>query len=371
MLPLVINLLSAAATPVASFGLITDVHYANAVPSYELGSRYYNDSLPKMRNALADIAPAAGNNLSFIIEMGDYKDVDLSLCPNIATPTPSVPCIDAAIDFLRVIESEFVEGAGSVERYHLFGNHDVDVLNQSVVEATVVNGPLATAGGRGYYSFRAANADARSAVHSGLRFIALNGDYTSNGSAWADLDGGKVAGESWDQANVPPVQLAFLEKELNDALANGEKVVVFVHERLDGNGADPPAGKGLGPPLPKSSAGWVNSCSLQNAEAVRGLVEKHPGLVLATFSGHDHAPQPPFTKENLASPLYFTHSAMVEGSLADGHNSYSVVTVMDDCTVVVDGRVDAMSVTVPGPPGCVVKSGLLVAARQEATNHIA
>ena len=356
LLPLVINLLSGAAAPVASFGLITDLHYANAEHA---GTRYYNDSIPKMRQALADIAPASGNNLSFIIEMGDYKDVDASLCPAIKTPTPSYACVDAALDFLRVIESEFVEAAGAVERYHLLGNHDVDVLNQSVVDATVANGPIAAAGGRGCYSFRAANAEARSAVHSGLRFVALNGDYTSNGTAWNDLDGGKVPGEDWSHANVPPAQLVFLEKELDDALANGEKVVVFVHERLDGGGADPPAGKGLGPPLPSSSAEWVNACSLQNAETVRGMLEKHPGLVLATFSGHDHVPVPAFTKVNLASPLYFTHNAMVEGALADGHNSYSMVTVMDDCTVIVDGRVDAMSVTVPGPPGCVVKSSFL------------
>lgn len=56
-----------------------------------------------------------------------------------------------------------------------------------------------------------------------------------------------------------------------------------------------------------------------------------------------------YTKETSASPLYFTHHALVEGALP--HNAYSVVDILANCTIVVRGFVDAYNVTIPGPPG--------------------
>jgi hypothetical protein len=57
-----------------------------------------------------------------------------------------------------------------------------------------------------------------------------------------------------------------------------------------------PVGVGMGPPCPSGNRAWVDDCSLQNAAVVRNLLERHSGLVLATFSGHDHVPKPPYTK---------------------------------------------------------------------------
>ena len=78
------------------------------------------------------------------------------------------------------------------------------------------------------------------------------------------------------------------------------------------------------------------------------------GIVLATFSGHDHAPKPPFTVG--AGPmapdlLMFTHSAMVEGPHATS-NAYSVVTVFDNCTVAIDGFGNTTSLVHGAAPGC-------------------
>jgi hypothetical protein len=78
------------------------------------------------------------------------------------------------------------------------------------------------------------------------------------------------------------------------------------------------------------------------------------GVVLATFSGHDHAPFPAYTVASGGHPMYFTHAALVEGPRSNS-NAYSVVDVMEDCSIVVKGYKNASSVTHPGPPGCTIK----------------
>jgi hypothetical protein len=144
--------------------------------------------------------------------------------------------------------------------------------------------------------------------------------------------------------------LTFLATQLDAALAAGQRAIVFVHYRLDG-GPGGPAGKGVGPPLPPANAAWVTDCTLQNAAAVRTIIEKHPGLVLATFSGHDHAPYPPWSRETVDSPVYFTHAALVEGSFP-ASNAYSVVKLFPNCTLNVHGFENATSAVFPGPPNC-------------------
>jgi hypothetical protein len=52
--------------------------------------------------------------------------------------------------------------------------------------------------------------------------------------------------------------------------------------------------------------------------------------------------------------MYFTHAALVEGPRSNS-NAYSVVDVMEDCSIVVKGYKNASSVTHPGPPGCTIK----------------
>ena len=183
-----------------------------------------------------------------------------------------------------------------------------------------------------------------------VRFITLNGDFTDHDEAWADLDR-PFPGESWSQPNVPSFQLTWLEAELAAALAAGQRVIVFVHYRLDGRGG--PAGTGLGPPLPAGNAGWVDDCTLENAAVVRALLEQHPGLVLATFSGHDHAPKPAWSQAARGKPAYFTHAALVEGSYP-ASNAYSVVTLAADCSLTVRGFGNASSAVLRGPPGCAI-----------------
>lgn len=57
--------------------------------------------------------------------------------------------------------------------------------------------------------------------------------------AWSDLDGLVVPGEAWDQPNLPTAQMEWLALQLQQAQAAGQRVVVFVHYRLDGGPGGP------------------------------------------------------------------------------------------------------------------------------------
>ena len=62
----------AAPSDFVSFGIITDVHYADAD---SIGDRIYRDSLPKVVQATSDISAAKAD---FLIELGDFKDTDVT-----------------------------------------------------------------------------------------------------------------------------------------------------------------------------------------------------------------------------------------------------------------------------------------------------
>ena len=55
---------------VLRFGIVTDVHYADVDP---ISTRFYRDSLSKMRQATYDFK---NEGCDFIIELGDFKDTD-------------------------------------------------------------------------------------------------------------------------------------------------------------------------------------------------------------------------------------------------------------------------------------------------------
>ena len=174
-----------------------------------------------------------------------------------------------------------------------------------------------------------------------LHFVVLNGNFDAAAVPWAAIDAPAPGTDfSWKSPWVPSPQVEWLAQDLAAAAARGQKAIVFVHYRVDG-----------GPGMHQS--GWVNTCTLDNALVVRDVLASS-GIVLATFSGHDHYPKPPFTVG--AGPmapdlLMFTHSAMVEGSHATS-NAYSVVTVFDNCTVAIDGFGNTTSLLHGAAPGC-------------------
>jgi hypothetical protein len=124
----------------ARFGIITDVHYAD----YDtVGTRFYRDSLPKVKDAVAAISAAKAD---FMIELGDFKD---TVCPGANKGTVPANCTTKTVGFIDTIEGAMAQFGGP--RFHVLGNHDVDVLNQSVVLKHLHNTGMLNS--EGHYAF--------------------------------------------------------------------------------------------------------------------------------------------------------------------------------------------------------------------------
>jgi hypothetical protein len=214
---------AAARTPFR-FGLVTDSHYADAESK---GTRFYRESLAKMREAVERLR---AERVEFLGMLGDMKDM---------APGESEA---RTFSHLVAIEREIQRFGGPT--YHVLGNHDMDNLSKAQVVGHVVNTGIPR--GRSFYGFQ----------RGGLRFIVLDATYDQGGR---DYDHGKF---DWRDANIPPAQLSWLEAELRVRRA---PTIVFVHQRLDGTG----------------------HASIRNREAVRQVLEAS-GQVLAVFQGHDH-----------------------------------------------------------------------------------
>jgi alpha-L-fucosidase len=209
---------------VLRFGLVTDIHYADAVA---LGPRHYRQSTEKLR---AVVAQWNAEGLDFAVELGDFKDQNV---PPDGTKT---------LAYLGAIESVFGEFRGP--RHHVLGNHDLDSLTKTQFLETITNPGIAK--DRSFYSFSA----------KGVRFFVLDACFKSDGTPF---DRGDF---KWEDANIPEPELAWLETEL---AASSEPAVVFIHQQLEGEGA----------------------YFVKNAPAVRKVLEDS-GKVLAVFQGHRH-----------------------------------------------------------------------------------
>ncbi len=218
---------SAASAPPAvglRFGLVTDVHYANADPR---GANFYRESLAKLREAIERFR---ADGAAFVAELGDFKDMQ--------TGEPEARTLEDLI----AVEAEFQRFGGPT--YHVLGNHDVDNLSKAQVLAHVTNTGIDAA--RSYYAF----------TGGGIRFIVLDTDFTRDGG---DYDHGHF---DWRDIHVPPPELDWLRAELT---AGTSPAIVFAHHRLDGDG----------------------TVQVVNRAEVRAILEQS-GRVLAVFQGHDH-----------------------------------------------------------------------------------
>ena len=102
-------LLSAKSSPLR-FGVVTDLHYAEREVTI---NRYYRKSRQKLQDAI-DVFNRS--KLDFVIELGDFKDMDEA--HDAAT----------ALRFLDDIESVLQGFHGRV--YHVLGNHDMDCISK-------------------------------------------------------------------------------------------------------------------------------------------------------------------------------------------------------------------------------------------------
>jgi len=206
------------------FGLLADPHYADANP---VGTRFYRESLPKVREAVDALRTARAE---FLVELGDLKDM-VAGEPDTRT-----------LAYLTAIEAEIARFGGPT--YHVLGNHDMDNLSKAQFLGAVVNTGIGA--NRASYAF----------TRGGIRFVTLDACCLADGT---DYDHGNF---DWRESYVPAPQLDWLRRELSSST---EPVVVFCHQRLDA----------------------VSDPCVKNSPDVRSILESS-GKVIAAFHGHDH-----------------------------------------------------------------------------------
>jgi hypothetical protein len=262
-----------------SFGIVTDVHYADRDL---IGSRNYRESLAKMTEC---VKLMNDKKVDFFVELGDLKDQGNPITE------------ESTLKYLDTIEKVYGQFKGP--RYHVLGNHDVDSISKEQFLAHVDNTGIAK--GSTYYSFDL----------KGLHFVVLDANYNADGS---DYDHGEF---DWTDTNVPLKQLNWLKKDL---ASTTKPVITFVHQQLDVTG----------------------STGVKNGPQVRQVLQDSKSA-LAVFQGHHHAGHYSY----IEGVHYYTLKGMVEGS-GGQNNSYAIVEVYDDNSIVVTGYRKALSKEMKG-----------------------
>jgi hypothetical protein len=246
--------LGAQATRLVRFGLITDTHVcdkADQSPAISLNAspRYFTGGPAKIE-AFSLAMNRAG--AAFVAELGDFTDnpADGSL--------PYDRRRAATLGFLESAESRLALFKGP--RYHVFGNHDTDQLSKEDVRAKAPDSVPALPAGQYYYSFN----------QGGVHFIVLDAGYKADGNAYSGVPGSAGAGYTWDNANVPAAELAWLKADLAAARL---PTIVLTHQLLN--------------PEEQVDAAFDPAHSIKNSGEVRAVLEKS-GLVIAAFAGHYH-----------------------------------------------------------------------------------
>jgi manganese-dependent ADP-ribose/CDP-alcohol diphosphatase len=264
-------------SPIVSFGLMTDVQYADVEPQ---GERHYRESIPKLKAAVADLA---GQKLPFSLHLGDVIDRDFS---SFATILPLFTPLGHPVK-------------------HLLGNHDFSVKNEMKNRVTATLGMP-----QDYYAFR----------HSGVCFIMMDTndvstykypqgskeDLAAEAEA-AKLTAAKAAkAQPWNGA-VSAAQLEWLEKQLAAADEAKEPAIVCGHHPL----------------LP------ANGHQVWNDGALSEILGRHPS-VRAYFCGHVHSGAEAVVK---GVPFITFKSILQQPDV----NAYSVVRLFKD-RLVIEGR---------------------------------
>jgi alkaline phosphatase len=173
--------------PSFSFGLVTDVHYADAPAR---GSRHYRDSLAKLREA---VEAFNARRVSFVVELGDFVD--------------AAPSKAEEIEHLRVADQVYRDFRG--ERHYVLGNHCLHALTKEEF--------LAHCGARtrkSFYSFD----------HESLHCVVLDANFRRDGASYA------AGNFSWTDTWIHPPQLQWLADDLRRAKTR--TTLVFVHQNL-------------------------------------------------------------------------------------------------------------------------------------------
>jgi 3',5'-cyclic AMP phosphodiesterase CpdA len=172
---------------VFSFGIVTDLHYADRKMR---NNRYYRDSVEKLIQCVEGFNL---NNLPFIVELGDLVDK----APDIATE----------LNYLVAMRGVFEKFTGS--KHYVLGNHDLSKLSKGEF--------LKNCGAsvkESFYSFD----------EGGYHFVILDANFRGDGK---DYEKGNF---KWEDTSIPVQQLDWLKHDLKRA--GKKKTFVFVHQNL-------------------------------------------------------------------------------------------------------------------------------------------
>ena len=278
------------APPLVSFGLITDVQYADAEPQ---GERHFRASLPKLRAAVADLAREP---LAFTLHPGDLIERDFA-------------------SFAAVLP--LFDGLGHPVR-QVLGNHDFAVADaeKARVAATLGTPPC------GYYRFDSC----------GVCFLILDTNEVStyrhpagSSAAGAGMEAmqalaaaGQLNAKPWN-GGVSTNQLEWLDRQLSTADAARQPVIVCGHHPL----------------LPEEGHHtW-------NHREIIAVLKRHPA-VRAYFCGHQHAGAQVISD---GVPYITFKSLLHEPDVT----AYCVVRLFAD-RLVIEGRGREKSRVIPLPP---------------------
>jgi len=171
--------------PSVSFGLITDLHYADKPPA---GSRHYRETPDKLAEAADRFA---NEKLDFVVELGDFID--------------AADSVDTELRYLKRINRDFTPI--SKKRHYVLGNHCVDTLTKAEFLGGVEQE-------KSYYSFDL----------KGVHFVVLDSCFRSDGESYGRKN------FQWTDPNIPAAELEWLAEDLK---ATSSPTVVFAHQRLD------------------------------------------------------------------------------------------------------------------------------------------
>ncbi|KAJ9449015.1 hypothetical protein DIPPA_23326 [Diplonema papillatum] len=278
--------------PAAAFAAVADIHYAGPAAAGPKGPA----ALRKLAAALA--AAAASGSWDCLAVLGDSKDEDPTLRTR-AAGQRNLAQVAAA-----------VRGAWRAPVLWALGNHDVD------------RGPKADwiAGvGLEYEAFHSRRVGRRVTV------VTLDVGFTGEGEPWDCLScNAENEHRDWNRSFVPAEQLAWLGGQVAQAEAEGRRVVVLSHARLD-------------VPQPGEQRYFV-----QNAAAVRSALNAR--TVALVLHGHDHlAVHSPVVLDGIP---YYTIPGMVTSSL----DAVSWIGVsISGCSVSINGHGPAPSFQYSSP----------------------
>lgn len=261
-----------SSTPLLRFGVIADPQYVDADPHVGL-NRHFRESLLRITQAVETFN---GRELDFVITLGDLIDRDWD-------------SFDAVLPLYRPLRHRAL---------FLAGNHDfsVDPAHLGAVHKRL-----------------GMPAPYHDLLIRGHRIVILDGNEVSTFAlppghprheiAAARLAAMKAAGahnaESWN-GSLSEAQFAWLEQVLDDAVADGEPVLIFCHY----------------PVSPR------NVHDLWDAPRMLALLERYPS-VRAYLNGHNHAGN----EDTRGSTHFVTFKGMVD---TPDSTAFAIVSLFED-----------------------------------------